>query len=157
MLCVPISNKTALERFEDKFTPEPNTGCWLWLGYLDRGGYGVFKYNNKPVLAHRVSYILYKGGIADGLYVLHDCDNPLCVNPNHLYLGTHDDNMRDKAKRGRVGGELHPRSKLSNYQRKEIIEKYVPRKYSLRRLAKEYGVDDSTICQIIKNPKWNLV
>ena len=88
------------ERFEEKFIPEPNSGCWLWVA-ADRKGYGAFWYEGSHSPAHRISYALYKGEVPDGLHVCHRCDTPACVNPDHLFLGTHTDNMRDKVAKGR--------------------------------------------------------
>ena len=89
------------ERFESKYLPVPETGCWLWEGtYLDKG-YGCFSINNKSKRAHRVSWELYRGGIPKGLHVLHHCDTPECVNPNHLFLGTNQDNVNDATKKRR--------------------------------------------------------
>jgi hypothetical protein len=94
-------------------------GCWGWAGYKDAGGYGRLMTPDGPARAHRLSYEYHSGPICDGGYVLHKCDNPECTNPDHLYVGTHDDNMADKAARGRVftgerpRGEQHRRSKLT--------------------------------------------
>lgn len=94
-------------------------GCWAWDGYRDAKGYGRLMTPNGPVRAHRLSYEYHSGPIRDGGYVLHKCDNPECTNPDHLYVGTHDDNMADKAARGRVftgerpRGEHHRRSRLT--------------------------------------------
>ena len=92
-----------IERFESKYIPEPNSGCWLWSGSL-RGSYDYGQFSlthTKPVPAHRFSYTTYRGDIPKGMLVLHTCDVPTCVNPDHLFLGTQDDNMRDKVNKGR--------------------------------------------------------
>lgn len=90
------------QRFWDKVSPEPNSGCWLWTGGADSNGYGRFGIPKayKTTLTHRYSYsALVKP--ADGQFVLHRCDNPACCNPNHLFLGDQTDNMRDMARKGR--------------------------------------------------------
>lgn len=76
-------------------TPEPNTGCWLWLSGSGFGGYGRIGINKITKSAHRVSYEVFKGKIPKGLGVLHNCDTPACINPDHLFVGTHTENMRD--------------------------------------------------------------
>lgn len=105
-----------LERFIDKFIPEPNSGCWLWTAYTLPKGYGRIKVDGKAVLAHRVSHELHVGPIPEGLHVLHRCDTPSCVNPDHLFLGTPQDNMTDKMQKGRhvaLKGSEHVRAKLT--------------------------------------------
>jgi hypothetical protein len=89
-------NKTPKQRFEEKFIPVPESGCWLWTAGLGVGGYGQF-YLEWPTPAHRASYMLYKGEIPEGMYILHKCDVKCCVNPDHLFVGTHSDNMKDYA------------------------------------------------------------
>ena len=99
------------ERFERKFMPEPISGCWIWTGSLNKrhNGYGQIRIGDgKPLLAHRASYELHIGTIPDGMCVLHKCDVPCCVNPNHLFLGTHADNMRDCHSKGRAFMQVHP-------------------------------------------------
>ncbi len=96
-------NKTIRSRFEDKFVKTDPDKCWIWLaGKRGNNSYGGFKPYTKynPVLAHRFSYQLYVGDIPSNLKVLHKCDNPLCVNPNHLFLGTQLDNIKDRDKKG---------------------------------------------------------
>lgn len=75
--------------------------CWEWIGHRDSKGYGKFHFKNKPESAHRVSFLIHNGIIPKGLYVLHKCDNRACVKPDHLYLGTQTDNMRDMYAKGR--------------------------------------------------------
>lgn len=88
------------EMFEDKYIPEPNSGCWLWIGAL-RAGYGNFWYKGKNESAHRVSWLLHNGKIPDEKCVLHKCDMPSCVNPDHLFIGTQRDNVIDAVSKGR--------------------------------------------------------
>lgn len=78
--------------------------CWLWFGKIEWDGYGRVKYKGKSYRAHRVAWELVNGEIEDGLLVLHRCDNPLCCNPSHLFLGTQQDNMTDKKQKGRATG-----------------------------------------------------
>lgn len=90
------------ERFFDFCIPEPNSGCWLWIGGVASKGYGRFNIGNREqVQAHRFSWELHYGKIPDGLWALHRCDNPPCVNPEHLFLGTCRDNHQDMIQKGR--------------------------------------------------------
>lgn len=78
-------------------------GCCEWIGYKNRDGYGIFGARANRILAHRYAYMALSGDVPKGLCVLHSCDNPSCVNPSHLFLGTQEDNMKDmgRKKRGR--------------------------------------------------------
>lgn len=92
------------DRFHSRIMADTNgKGCWLWTGSSNPDGYGNLWSGGKMINAHRVSWSLYRGAIPDGLHVLHKCDVPQCVNPDHLFLGSHADNMADRAAKGRNG------------------------------------------------------
>ena len=96
--------KTVFERWCEKVDMKGTDDCWEWLAYKNKGGYGCFKNNKKMVRAHRYAYEHYKNNgqpIPSNLCVCHHCDNPGCVNPNHLFLGTQKDNMLDRERKGR--------------------------------------------------------
>lgn len=144
---------TMMASFESKVMPEPNTGCWLWSGGYDKDGYGNFYINRKPNRAHRVSYRIFKGEIGDRL-VLHHCDVPSCVNPEHLFLGTHKENMRDKVSKNRCAkGENHGMSKLKDDQVREIRLSTD----SNRKLAKKYNVNKKLIIELKKRNIWKHI
>lgn len=84
--------------------PEPNSGCWFWMGALFRTGYGAVRYMAETHRAHRISFMLTKGAIPNGKYVLHHCDIKCCVNPDHLFLGDQFDNFMDSQRKGRLWG-----------------------------------------------------
>ena len=90
------------QTFESFIEREPMSGCWIWTGMANEAGYGRYRPDGrKKVFAHRAAFEMHKGAIPDGAMVCHVCDNPACVNPDHLYLGSAADNMRDKVARGR--------------------------------------------------------
>jgi len=104
----PYSNwPTLRERFENNIYYGID-GCWHWIGNFGKKDYGQITKGNTTLRAHRVSYEFYKGPITDGLHVLHTCDNPSCVNPDHLFLGTNRDNVNDRIAKGRQGHKLKP-------------------------------------------------
>lgn len=90
-----------IDRIMKETIPEPNSGCWLWIGYTMKNGYGQITYCQKSWLAHRLSFYGFNNIDPKELYVCHKCDNPSCVNPDHLFLGTHKDNMKDMVSKKR--------------------------------------------------------
>lgn len=102
-----LVGRRAKNAFFKHVSPQED-GCWQWTGRIRDGGYGRMKLNGKETRAHRVSWLIHKGDIPNGLCVLHRCDNRLCVNPKHLFLGTRRDNYEDMKKKGRHShGETH--------------------------------------------------
>lgn len=141
-----------LKRFEEKYTKAK--GCWEWNAGKTREGYGMFGFDGRVQGAHRVSYRLYVGEIPIGLYVCHRCDNPSCVNPEHLFLGTHADNMLDCKSKGRfASGENHGNANLSDAQVIEIRLRYSDGERGTD-LAKEFGVSQQAISKIIRGISW---
>jgi hypothetical protein len=99
-----VSIETPLQRFNKKYVINEVTDCWDWTAALNNIGYGMFRFSSKGMrTAHRVSYELFNGPIPAGLAVCHTCDNPICVNPKHLWVGTLKDNAQDMVAKGRNG------------------------------------------------------
>lgn len=129
-------------------------GCWEWIGPTYRG-YGRLWHNGKTIRAHRASWLIHRGDIPSGMFVCHRCDNPKCVKPDHLFLGTHQDNMNDKVQKGRCArldrsGEKSGSAKLTAADVRCIRQRLRPQ----RELATEYGVDPSTISDIQRRKTW---
>lgn len=131
------------------------TGCWEWQAGLASGGYGLFCYRNQNQRAHRVSYQVWVGPIPEGMVVRHGCDNPRCVNPNHLSVGTMKDNMADREARGRrdVRGEQIGTAKLTEGDVLEIRASSL----SLRALSEKYGIDKSNVWLVRSGRSWKHV
>lgn len=148
---------TAVARFEAKIFR--TNRCWLWTGGQMGKGYGGFRgHNSVRTYAHRFSHETYIGPIPDGQFVCHECDNPACVNPDHLFLGSQFDNMADAHRKGRTRktiprGELHPSAKLTSEQ--VLIIRESPK--SLTELAAEYGVRLQSIYAIKKRLSWRHI
>lgn len=110
--CYINTRRFTFERMVERFWErvQKDDGCWEWTGATSAAGYGVFGKNTKLWFAHRFSYELSNGPIPDGMFVCHQCDNPRCVRPDHLFLGSHKDNMKDMCLKGRQSkGEAHSR------------------------------------------------
>jgi hypothetical protein len=140
-----------VERFHKKYVINPETGCWEWACYRHPKGYGILgigKY--KKVRAHRFSYEQFVGPIPEGLQVCHKCDVRKCVNPNHLFVGTSEDNVRDMWAKGR--GTIHGR-KLTWPMVTNIRVLYA-RGMPFTSIAVIYGIDQETARQIVKGGTW---
>lgn len=127
--------------FYDRVEYDPNGGCWLWSGALSTSGYGVVGRLKPEMTAHRFSYHVHVGGISEGMHVLHRCDVRACCNPDHLFLGTHADNMRDMREKGRN----HIPRKLSLEQRQQIAERCLDR---VSDVARDFDVHEATVALI---------
>jgi hypothetical protein len=150
-----------LVRFEARVVGEPNSGCWLWAGYCDRSGYGRISVRaadgqrDPSASTHRVSYEHFVGPIPNGLYVLHRCDVPACVNPAHLFVGTHAENMADmrhksRAYRGR--GEKACGAKLTDAQAAEVCA-LVAGGMTQQAAADHFGVHQTTVSLIVRGKR----
>jgi hypothetical protein len=136
-----------MKRFWSKTEPEPNSGCLLWAGAIGKGGYGNFWTGEQVGYAHRFAYELANGPIPHGSHVLHHCDVRNCVNADHLFVGTHADNMRDMSDRLRV-----PHAKLTPAQVAEIRNQYPGA--SLRALGRRFGVSHNAIWKVVKGRRF---
>jgi len=147
------------ERFEDKYIPVTECGCWLWIAKTKKfsnGNYGIIWLDDKWKYAHRVSWELTHGKIPDGLDVLHKCDEPSCVNPSHLFIGTQADNNLDRDRKGR---QVAPRG-IHNGNAKLTDEQVVfirNSKESSIQLSKVVGIASSGIRKIRRGEAWRHV
>ena len=132
----------AQARFWQQTQKGKDDECWLWTGASQKN-YGTFTVDGKLVRSHRFSWTLHRGPIPQGLEVLHQCDNPRCVNPNHLFIGSHRDNMQDCVSKARN------EQKLTAAAVAAIKSKYAQGKTSQRKLAAEYGVKQAAIWWIL--------
>lgn len=144
--------RTLEETIEAYSIPVPECGCWIWIGAAG-DWHGTFKYHGESIGAHCGSWRAYKGPIPTGMFVCHSCDVPLCVNPDHLFLGTALDNVRDMMRKGRghkARGRQHGRNKITPEQAIEIRLS----KKSHRALADDFRLSCGTISSIKNNKIW---
>jgi len=138
--------------------------CWMWTGAPDKDGYGTFRLDGKKHKATHIALMLSGVSLPLGSNVLHMCDNPGCVNPGHLYIGTHGDNARDREVRGRngwmtsyasmKGRKVSSRAKLDMDKAGDIRRKYQCEGMSMRALASLFGVHHSVIWKVVSNLIW---
>jgi hypothetical protein len=183
---LPKFTEEEVLRFLTKIRKGAEGECWKWNGSKSKYGYGRFSFRLEMILAHRISYFLFKGKIGKSL-VLHKCDNPECTNPDHLFLGTHDDNMKDSKNKGRNAkgarhglylnpearargerlsariregcqrGETHCNSKLTESQVIEMRRIHFEEGVSFRKLASLFKVHAMTAHAIVTRKRWSHV
>lgn len=130
------------------------SGCWEWKKSLASSGYGQIRWNGINTRANRASYIAFKGEIPTGMVVRHTCDNKLCINPDHLLIGTSQQNSTDMVERGRQAkGTKNGRCKLSEEQVDEILKSNM----SLSSIAKAYGISKGHAHRIKNGAAWNSI
>lgn len=133
---------------------DENTGCHLWTGKPNQNGYGRICIDGRDKLAHRLAYELSRGPIPKGLAVCHRCDVRACINPDHLFVATNAENLKDMAAKGRASrGEKHYKAKLTEADVMEIRASSDP----VRSIARRYDVDHSLIVGIRKGTRWSHV
>ncbi len=155
---MPKSLLTIEERFWSKVDKGLlSEGCWIWTASQSDWGYGYFSVDGRMKKAHRVSWTIVNGEIPEGLHVLHRCDNPPCVNPSHLFLGTHQDNMADHVAKGRTSGasgEHNGRARLSIAEVRKIRERLAAG-LAQKDIAGEFGVCQQSVSAINRRSTWN--
>ena len=148
-----MAKRSIQQVFESKYVPVPESGCWLWIG-ATRNGYGAVRRNNKIQYAHRLAFEAWRSPIPKGMNVCHTCDTPLCINPVHLFLGTHKDNVQDKMDKSRQArGSRQGLSKLTEQQVYEIKGRLESGE-TLKSIAAHYGVQFTTIHAIKAGATW---
>lgn len=155
-----LERKTIKQSFYSKVLMPNDKGCMLWIGAKRANGYGHLGKYGKSIAAHRLSYFIHYGD-TKGLNVLHKCDTPLCVAPEHLFLGTLSDNIQDCIKKGRFHtgdsrGEKNGRAKLTE-QEVISIKKRMSAGVQAKELAKRYGVLPAQIYKIYNNQAWKHI
>jgi hypothetical protein len=154
-ITAPAYNKMPLEeRFWDKVDVRGSEECWLWQGAKD-GEYGVLSDSGKKRRAHRVSYEIDTGGLNPDLHVCHHCDTPSCVNPNHLYQGTEQDNTDDMVNRNRQAkGSDFSNTELSEQDVAEVRRQYRDTNKSTYKIAAELPISPSQVRRIVNGDQW---
>jgi len=147
------------ERFWEKVDKRGEDECWNWIAYIHPSGYGTININRKMYFAHRIVWILTRGPILAGQLICHHCDNRICCNPNHLFLGTHQDNANDRDVKGRGKvpdnrGENHGMARLTESEVIKIRNMYGSGQYTQTELGNIFGIDRRHIGNIVHKRSW---
>lgn len=148
---------TELKPYEERFwgKVEKTETCWLWTAGKDKDGYGKFRVSKKHYRAHRFSWELHFGPVPLATSVLHKCDNPPCVNPDHLFLGSNADNMADRDRKGRQAfGERQGGAVLTDSKVSSIRTMYGTGKFLQKDLARMFGISTAQMGKIVNNEFW---
>ena len=148
------------QRFHESYVREPMSGCWLWTK-SDNGHYGLLSRDGKQQRAHRISYDLHVGPIPDGLVVMHICDNTLCVNPNHLRVGTQLENIKDRDVKGRQVPN-HPKGEANGMRKLSEADVLSIRRLSstgwtMKSIAERFEISRSTVSFIASKKRWSHI
>lgn len=146
-----------IQRFWRKIDKREEDDCWIWKGAISNNRYGHMNYDGKDEYSHRLCYMISYGEIPENMEVCHNCNNPLCCNPRHLCIGTHQDNMRYMVDTGRsTKGEKHPNHLLTEEEIDQIRDKYSKSKDKIKQsdLAMMYEVSTHAISDVICNKTW---
>lgn len=147
----------SLEKKLSRFTVNEKTNCWEWTGNKSNSGYGTFAHEGKKLYAHRESFKFHNGPIKKCLYVLHKCDNKLCMNPDHLFVGSAKDNSEDMMKKGRQAKGADRQPKLTKSQVLELRTLSESRKLSAPALARKFSVSLPTVHSILAKKTWKHI
>jgi hypothetical protein len=152
------SIKRKFETFIRQVYHEPNTGCWLWSGAVNNSGYPNFSFD-KITMGHRFSYLFHKGDFDRSLLVCHHCDVKICVNPDHLFLGTYNDNNKDRTRKGRTVAHHGEKQGSAKLKEEEVVDikRFINAGIQKTWIAKLYGVHKSTIDYIFRGKNWGYL
>jgi len=156
------SKEEVEDRIQDKYEINEDTGCWEWTAAQNDPGYGRIRIEDTLRYAHRVSFRLYNGDLDDNEQVNHRCHNPRCINPDHLYSGTQQENIEDARERGtllesRARGPDHPRTVLTEDDVREIRRLYKKTDHTQRSLASQFDVSKGAIQDILERKTWDHI
>ena len=153
-----ITSERVIQRFLRKVHFD-HSGCWLWTaGKRGSLNYGGFTLDGRESLAHRVSWRIFRGKVPEGAHVLHRCDIPNCCRPDHLFLGTHSDNMRDMTRKGRSpAGEANGNARLTESMVREIRRQYSSGTHTYKTLGSLFGIPMRTVQGVVTRRKWNHI